>query len=282
VVFHCGGGSFKSQMKRADACGAQLAVIIGDDEAREGSASLKPLREEQPQKRMPLDSWPRKSAIIFLGMTTMATYDLEEQEQISELKTWWRMYGNLVTGVLLAVAIGVAGWQGWNYYQRKQAAEASAVYAAVQKAAAERDPKRAREAAGELIDKYPGTAYAAMAALTSARLQFDAGDLKTAKAQLQWVVDKAATRTCAIWAACVWPTFCSTRRRSTKRSSCCPKSRRRRLPRASTNSGATCLPHRARRRRPAPPTRRPWPGRRQTSPPPSRRDGTPSTATCCR
>lgn len=121
----------------------------------------------------------------------MATFDLEEQEQISELKTWWRMYGNLVTGILLAVAIGVAGWQGWNYYQRKQAAEASAVYAAVQKAAAERDPKRAREAAGELIDKYPGTAYAAMAALTSARLQFDAGDLKTAKAQLQWVVDKA-------------------------------------------------------------------------------------------
>ncbi|MBL8502797.1 MAG: tetratricopeptide repeat protein [Rhodocyclaceae bacterium] len=121
----------------------------------------------------------------------MATFDLEEQEQISELKTWWRMHGNLVTGVLLAVAIGVAGWQGWNYYQRKQAAEASAVYAAVQKAAAERDPKRAREAAGELIDKYPGTAYAAMAALTSARLQFDAGDLKTAKAQLQWVVDKA-------------------------------------------------------------------------------------------
>ncbi|MBV6475443.1 MAG: histidine--tRNA ligase [Rhodocyclaceae bacterium] len=55
VVWHCGGGSFKSQMKRADACGAQLAVIIGDDEAREGSASLKPLREEVPQRRIPLD-----------------------------------------------------------------------------------------------------------------------------------------------------------------------------------------------------------------------------------
>ncbi len=52
VHFHCGGGSFKSQMKRADASGAPLAVIIGDDEAREGSASLKPLREETPQKRV--------------------------------------------------------------------------------------------------------------------------------------------------------------------------------------------------------------------------------------
>lgn len=121
----------------------------------------------------------------------MATFDLEEQEQISELKTWWRMYGNLVTGVLLAVAIGVAGWQGWNWYQRKQAVEASAVYAALQKAVAERDAKRVREAAGELAEKYPGTAYAAMGALTSARTQFDAGDLKTAKAQLQWVVGQA-------------------------------------------------------------------------------------------
>jgi histidyl-tRNA synthetase len=55
VLFHCGGGSFKSQMKRADASGAQVAVIIGDDEAREGSASLKPLREDVPQKRVPLD-----------------------------------------------------------------------------------------------------------------------------------------------------------------------------------------------------------------------------------
>ncbi len=121
----------------------------------------------------------------------MAVYDLEEQEQISELKTWWRMHGNLVTAVLLAVSVGVAGWQGWNWYQRRQAAEASVIYAAVQKGALERDAKRVREAAGELTEKFPGTAYAAMAALTSARMQFDAGDLKTARAQLQWVAEKA-------------------------------------------------------------------------------------------
>jgi histidyl-tRNA synthetase len=55
VVWHCGGGSFKSQMKRADASGAQVAVIIGDDEAREASASLKPLREDVAQRRVPLE-----------------------------------------------------------------------------------------------------------------------------------------------------------------------------------------------------------------------------------
>ena len=55
VLFHCGGGSFKSQMKRADASGAQVAVIIGDDEVREGGANLKLMREDAPQKRIPLD-----------------------------------------------------------------------------------------------------------------------------------------------------------------------------------------------------------------------------------
>jgi histidyl-tRNA synthetase len=45
VIFHCGGGGFKSQMKRADASGARFAVIIGDDEAAGARASLKPLRE---------------------------------------------------------------------------------------------------------------------------------------------------------------------------------------------------------------------------------------------
>lgn len=124
----------------------------------------------------------------------MAAYDLEEQEKISELKTWWRMYGNLVTAVLLAVSAAVVGWQGWNWYQRKQAAEASVIYAAVQKGVTERDARRVREAAGELTEKYPDTAYAAMAALTSARMQFDAGDLKTARAQLQWVAEKARDR----------------------------------------------------------------------------------------
>ena len=56
VVLHCGGGSFKSQMKKADASGAAFAVIIGDDEAAAGEVSLKPLREEgDGQKRVPVD-----------------------------------------------------------------------------------------------------------------------------------------------------------------------------------------------------------------------------------
>ena len=54
VVLHCGGGSFKAQMKKADASGAQFAVVIGDDEAADGSVQLKPLRDAgAAQQRLP-------------------------------------------------------------------------------------------------------------------------------------------------------------------------------------------------------------------------------------
>jgi histidyl-tRNA synthetase len=58
VTHHCGGGSFKSQMKRADGSGAPVAVIVGDDEANAREASVKPLREDRDQKRVPLDQLP--------------------------------------------------------------------------------------------------------------------------------------------------------------------------------------------------------------------------------
>ncbi len=53
VLFNCGGGSFKAQMKKADASGATFAVIIGDDEANAGEVTLKPLRDESEQKGVP-------------------------------------------------------------------------------------------------------------------------------------------------------------------------------------------------------------------------------------
>ncbi|HNC50987.1 MAG TPA: tetratricopeptide repeat protein [Accumulibacter sp.] len=119
----------------------------------------------------------------------MATYDLEEQEQIAEIKAWWKQYGNLVAAIVTAVAVGFAAWQGWNWYQRSQAAQAGQVYAALQKAVAEKDPQRIKAASGELFEKYSRTAYAPLAALLAARVLNDTGDAKTAKLQLVWVVE---------------------------------------------------------------------------------------------
>jgi predicted negative regulator of RcsB-dependent stress response len=121
----------------------------------------------------------------------MAAYDLEEQEQLESLKAWWKENGNLVLTTLSLVLVVLAAWQAWNYYQRNQAVQASALYAAVQKAAGANDLKQVRESAGAILEQYPRTAYAAMAALVSAKAHFQGGDLKTAHAQLAWVAENA-------------------------------------------------------------------------------------------
>jgi predicted negative regulator of RcsB-dependent stress response len=121
----------------------------------------------------------------------MSAYDLEEQEQLAELKAFWKQYGNLIVlGASLALAVAAA-YFGWQRYQGAQAVQAGAVYAELQKAAAANDAKKVRDLAGALIEEHPRTLYASLGALVSARVQFHSGDLKTARAQLQWVVDNA-------------------------------------------------------------------------------------------
>jgi predicted negative regulator of RcsB-dependent stress response len=121
----------------------------------------------------------------------MSAYDLEQQEQLAAVKAWWKQYGGLaLTAVTLALA-AAAAWNGWQWYQRSRGAEASLVYAELQRVAGTADLKKVRDAAGTLLESYPRTIYAPLAALASAKAHFDANDLKTARVQLQWVVDNA-------------------------------------------------------------------------------------------
>ena len=119
----------------------------------------------------------------------MATYDLEEQEQMAEIKAWWKQYGNLLINVLLAVLITVAAWQGWNWYQRSQAGQAAMVFGGLQSAVQNKDPQKIKVASGELLEKFSGSEYAALGALTSAKALFEADDAKTAKLQLEWAAE---------------------------------------------------------------------------------------------
>ncbi len=116
-------------------------------------------------------------------------YDLEEQEQIETLKSWWKQYGNLITWLLIAALGAYAAWSGWNYYQRSQAAQAGQLYDEITRAVAAKDTARVLRGAADMREKFGRTAYAEMAALTAAKAAFDANDLNGAKAQLQWVVD---------------------------------------------------------------------------------------------
>ncbi len=122
----------------------------------------------------------------------MAVYDLEEQEQISELKAWWVQYGKLVTAIAVAAALASVGWQGFRYYKNRQAGDAGALYFVLQQAAMQGDAQKTREAAGQIIEKFPSTAYAEMAALTSSGVLVEKGDAKSARAQLEWLLAKGS------------------------------------------------------------------------------------------
>ncbi len=116
-------------------------------------------------------------------------YDLEEQEQIATLKAWWNQYGNLLTWVVTAALLAFAGWSGWKYYQRDQSGKAAMLYEEIVKAAEAKDPAKVARAAEDIKDKFSGTPYAQMGALTAAKATFDADDLKSTKAHLQWIVE---------------------------------------------------------------------------------------------
>jgi predicted negative regulator of RcsB-dependent stress response len=116
-------------------------------------------------------------------------YDLEEQEQIANFKAFWSRFGNLITWVVIIALAAYAGWNFWNSHVAKQSAEASGLYDSLVEAAQAGDNAKAQRIAADVEGKFGSTAYAQMSALAAAKAAFDANDLKTAKARLQWVID---------------------------------------------------------------------------------------------
>jgi len=117
-------------------------------------------------------------------------YDLEEQEQLDELKAWWKTYGKMISNAVLALLVGYAAYQGWKYYQTKQAVEASSEYQALQ-VTDEKDLKAIQTKSAVIIDKYNATPYAGRAALFAAKANYQGNDTKSAKAQLEWAIKNA-------------------------------------------------------------------------------------------
>ena len=118
--------------------------------------------------------------------------DLEEQEQLDELKHFWKRWGDLITWVLIAVLGAYAAWMGWQSYQAKQAAQSAALYDTVERAALSNDMTLLDRSVSDIKDKFASTTYAQQAALLAARVYNDKDRKADAKAQLIWVVDKAS------------------------------------------------------------------------------------------
>ena len=117
--------------------------------------------------------------------------DLEEQEQLAELKHFWARYGNLITWVLIAVFGTVAAWNGYQYWQGRQSSQASVMYDEVDKAVLSGDMARIERSVADMKDRFGGTVYAEQAVLLAAKTYFEKGNVEATKAALTWVTDKA-------------------------------------------------------------------------------------------
>ncbi len=123
----------------------------------------------------------------------MATQlDLQEQEQLDELKAFWKQYGNLITWTLILVLGAYGGWNLWNRYQADQATKASAMFEELQTAAQAADADKAGRVFTDLKNRYPRTAFAERAGLLAAKAQYDKGQLDAAKGTLTWVAENAS------------------------------------------------------------------------------------------
>ena len=123
----------------------------------------------------------------------MATHlDLEEQEQLDQLKAFWKQYGNLVTWALIAVLAAFAAWNGWNWWQRDQAVKAGAMFDELESAAGTGDADRAARVFADMKSRYPHTAFTQQGGLLAARTQFEKGQADAALATLTWVSDNAS------------------------------------------------------------------------------------------
>lgn len=118
-------------------------------------------------------------------------YDLQEQEQLASIKAWWDKYGNFILTVVTAVLLAIAAYNGWGWYERREASQAAVLYDEMKTALNGNNAARVKELAGALVERHPRTVYAAMAALHAARAHHDANDVAGAKAQLRWVIDRS-------------------------------------------------------------------------------------------
>lgn len=118
--------------------------------------------------------------------------DLEEQEQIDQIKHFWKQYGNTITWVLIVVLGAFAGWNFYQYWQRSQASQAAVLFDELEKTVQASDQARIDRVFADMKDRFPSTAYAQQSGLLVAKQYVNLGQLESAKAALSWVADKSA------------------------------------------------------------------------------------------
>lgn len=113
------------------------------------------------------------------------------EQELDALKSWWKENGGtLVVGIAIGLG-GVFGWTWWQDHLRTQAEEASQIYQQLTGDAAVGKHDAVRSRAAAIIESYPKTGYAALAALIAAKSAFEENDFDQARRRLEWVIDNS-------------------------------------------------------------------------------------------
>ena len=121
--------------------------------------------------------------------------NLEEQDQLDALKHFWSRFGAAISALLLVVLLALASWNGYRWWQGRQAAQASAMFDELERAQSSAELDLAVRAFHDMKERFGSTSYAAQAGLLVAKMAIDSGKegaSATASTALQWVADNAS------------------------------------------------------------------------------------------
>lgn len=124
-------------------------------------------------------------------------FDLDEQEQMENLRAFWERWGKWITAALMIGVIAVLGWKGFGYYQVKQSEKASQTYEAYATALQKKDP--GTEATLATLQKdFAKSRYTALATLDAANAAIVDKQWDKAQAALQWLVSNGTLENQAV------------------------------------------------------------------------------------
>lgn len=120
--------------------------------------------------------------------------DLQEQEQLDQIKHFWKSYGNLISWMLIAILGSFAAWNGYQYWERSQATKAAVLFDEVERAVTSGDMPRVERSFADMKEKFGSTQFAQQAALLAAKAMQDKGKADSAREVLSWVANGASDK----------------------------------------------------------------------------------------
>jgi len=118
--------------------------------------------------------------------------DLEEQEQIDQLKHFWNTWGNLISSVLLLVFGSLAIWNGYQFWQNRQSMQAAALQEELNAAIRAKDDAKLEQAFKDIREKYASTQQSAQAALLASKAWQDNKNAAKSEEALLWLAQSGA------------------------------------------------------------------------------------------